>query len=60
MMVTQVHVTKAMVFQVVMYSCESWAIKQNERLPIVVLKKTLESPLDCKEFKPINPKINQP
>ena len=27
---------------------------------IVVLKKTLESPLDCKEIKPVNLKGNQP
>ena len=27
---------------------------------IVVLEKTLESPLDCKENKPANPKGNQP
>ena len=26
----------------------------------VMLEKTLESPLDCKEIKPINPKGNQP
>ena len=26
---------------------------------IVVLEKTLESPLDCKEIKPVNPKENQ-
>ena len=26
----------------------------------VVLKKTLESPLDCKEIKPVHPKGNQP
>ena len=26
----------------------------------VVLQKTLESPLDCKEIKPVNPKGNQP
>jgi len=25
-----------------------------------VLEKTLESPLDCKEIKPVNPKGNQP
>ena len=25
-----------------------------------MLEKTLESPLDCKEIKPVNPKINQP
>ena len=27
---------------------------------IVVLEKTLESPLDSKEIKPVNPKGNQP
>ena len=27
---------------------------------IVVLEKTLESPLDCKEIKPVKPKENQP
>ena len=26
----------------------------------VVLEKTLESPVDCKESKPANPKGNQP
>jgi len=26
----------------------------------VVLEKTLESPLDCKEIQPVNPKGNQP
>ena len=26
----------------------------------MVLEKTLESPLDCKEIKPVNPKANQP
>ena len=25
-----------------------------------MLEKTLESPLDCKEIKPVNPKVNQP
>ena len=29
-------------------------------MPFVVLEKTLESPLDCKEIKPVNPKRNQP
>ena len=24
------------------------------------MEKTLESPLDCKEIKPVNPKVNQP
>ena len=26
----------------------------------VVLEKTLENPLDCKEIQPVNPKGNQP
>ena len=26
----------------------------------LVLEKTIESPLDCKEIKPVNPKGNQP
>ena len=29
-------------------------------IPIMVLEKTLESPLDCEEIKPVNPKGNQP
>ena len=37
---------------------ESWAPK-NWYFWTVVLEKTLESPLDCKEIKPINPKANQ-
>ena len=37
---------------------ESWAPK-NWWFWIVMLEKTLESPLDCKEIKPINPKGNQ-
>ena len=37
---------------------ESWAPK-NWCFQIVVLEKTLESPLDCKEIKPVHPKGNQ-
>ena len=37
---------------------ESWAPK-NWCLWAVVLEKTLESPLDCKEIKPVHPKGNQ-
>ena len=37
---------------------EGWA-PQNWCFQIVVLEKTLESPLYCKEIKPINPKGNQ-
>ena len=38
---------------------EGWALK-NWCFWTVVLEKTLESPLDCKETKPVNPKGNQP
>ena len=38
---------------------EGWAWK-NWCFGIVVLEKTLESPLDCKEIKPVNMKENQP
>ena len=37
---------------------ESWALK-NWWFWTVVLEKTLESPLNCKEFQPVNPKGNQ-
>ena len=61
---TQVRLVKAMIFPVVMYGCESWTIKKKlstEELMfwIVVLEKTLESPLDCKEIQPVHPKGNQ-
>ena len=38
---------------------ESWILK-SWCFWIVVLKKAFESPLDCKEIKPANPKGNQP
>ena len=38
---------------------EDWAPKNWYFWP-VVLKKTLKSPLSCKEIKPVNPKGNQP
>ena len=38
---------------------ESWALK-NWWFWTVVLEKTLESPLDCKEIQPVHPKGNQP
>ena len=37
---------------------ESWELK-NWCFWTVVLEKTLESPLDCKEINPVNPKRNQ-
>ena len=61
---TKVCIVKATVFPVVMYRSQSWSIKKAECQRIdafkLVLEKTLESPLDCKEIKPINPKGNQP
>ena len=60
---TKVHLVKAVVFPVVMYGCESWTIKKVECRRIdafeLVLEKTLESPLDCKEIQPVHPKGNQ-
>ena len=56
-LLTKVHLVKAMVFLVVMYGCESWIIKKAEcwRIDafgvesVVVLEKTLESPLDSRK-----------
>ena len=60
---TEVCLVKAMVFPVIIYGCESWTIKTAESRGIdafeLVLEKTLKSPLDCKEIKPVNPKGNQ-
>ena len=59
----KVHLVKAMVFLVVMYGYESWTIKEAEHQRIDALElwcwRRLESPLDFKEIKPINPKRNQ-
>ena len=63
---TKVCLVKAVVFPVVMYGCESWTIKKAERRRIdvfelcVVLEKTLESPLDCKEIQPVHSEGDQP
>ena len=63
-MSTKVHLVKAIVFPVVMYWCESWTIKKswaqkNWCFWTVVMEKTLESPLDCKEIQPVHSKGNQ-
>ena len=46
-----------MIFPVVMYGCESRTTKkaEHQRIDAFELEKTLESPLDCKEIKPVNP-----
>ena len=59
---TKAHIVKAMVFPVVMHGCERWTIKKAEHRrtdTFKLLEKTLESPLDSKEIKPVNPKGNQ-
>ena len=62
---TKVHLVKAMVSPVVMYGCESWTVKKAEHRRIdafefVVLEKTLDSPLDCKEIQPVHSEGDQP
>ena len=47
-----------------MYGCESWTIKKAKGQRIdafetVVLEKTLENPLDCKEIQSVHPKGNR-
>ena len=65
-LLTKVPIVKAIIFPVVI-ECENWTIKKAEYLLYenrcfqnMVLEKTIESPLDCKEIKPVNPKGNQP
>ena len=57
---TKVHLVKAMVFPVVMYGfrldCEESWMPKNWWFWTVVLEKTLESPLDCKEIQPVHSK----
>ena len=62
---TKVHLVKVLVFPLVTYICESWTIKKAEHWRIdafehqLVLEKTLQSPLDCKEIQPVHPEGNQ-
>ena len=63
-LLTKVCIVKAVVFPVVMYGCGSSTIKKAKHWWTgafkLVLEKTLESPLDFKEIKPVNPKRHQP
>ena len=63
-LLTKVHLVRTRVFPVVMYGCESWAIKiaEHQRTDAFELWcwRRLLSPLDCKEIKPVNPNGNQP
>ena len=62
-LITKVHIVQAMVFPVVKCGCDSWSIKLNtEKLMLSNCgagEDSLESPLDCMEIKPVNPKGNQ-
>ena len=62
---------KNMVLPVITYGCESWTVKKAEHRRIDASElccgrsprdsqKSGESPLDCKEIQPVNPKGNQP
>ena len=59
---TKIPIVKAMIFQRVMYGCESCTIKKAEHARIDALElwgwRRLESPLDCM-IKPVNTKGNQ-
>ena len=61
-LLTKVRLVKAMVFPGVMYGCESWTVKKAEHRRIDAFElwcwRILESPLDCKEIQPVNPKGN--
>ena len=61
---TKVHLVKAMVFSsshlwMWELDCEESWVPKNWCFWTVVLEKTLESPLDCKEIEPIHPRGNQ-
>ena len=58
---TEVHLVKAMVFPVVIHGCESWTRRLSTELMLsnCGAGEDLESPLDCKEIKPVHPKGNQ-
>ena len=63
-LLTKIYLVKATVFstshvQISKLDLKEWSNK-NWCFWTVVLEKTLESPLDCKKIKPVNPKGNQP
>ena len=58
---TKVHLVKAIVFPVVMWELDykESLVPKNWCFWTVVLEKTLENPLDCKEIQPVHPKGDQ-
>ena len=63
-LLTKVHRVKITGFPVVMYGCETCTINKAEHWRIDAFQlwcwRTLESPLDSKEIKLVNPKESQP
>ena len=61
---TKVCLVKAMVFQAVMYGCESWTVKKAEGRRIDAFElwcwRRLLRPLDCKEIQPVHSEGDQP
>ena len=57
-LLTKVCLVKAMAFPIVIYQCESLTIKMLSAEEFLVLNYGVgkESPLDCKEIKPVHPK----
>ena len=62
-LLVKIHIARAMVFPEVIYGYEIWTIKKAENWRIDAFKlwywRRLESPLDSKKIKPVNPKENQ-
>ena len=60
----KVCIVKGMVYPIFMCTCESWTIKKAEHQRTDAFElwcwRRLDSPLDCKEIQPVNPKGNQP
>ena len=61
---TKVHLVKAVVFPIVMYGWESWAIKKAEHQRINAFepwcwRRLLKSSMNCKEIQPVHPKGHQ-
>ena len=59
----KIRLVKAIVFPVVIYGCESGLERKLSTEELMLLncgvEKTLESPLHCKEIRPVHPNGNQ-
>ena len=63
-LLTRVHIVKAMVFLVVMNGAENWTMKKTDHQRTDASElwcwRRLESPLDTREIKQVNPRGNKP